>query len=72
MACCTTLLLYLLENNKTGLPEHAYVMILDIVKYNITKAKSKTLKLMNAQLEALLLWVSPKHCLAYTQRESLT
>jgi len=47
-------------------------MILEIVKYNVTKVKSKTLKLINAQLEALLLWTVPQITLEYVQKENIT
>lgn len=51
MTCCTALLIYLVENNADKLlPEQIYVMILDIVRYNLSKNKTKTLKLMNVQL----------------------
>lgn len=46
-------------------------MTLDIVKYNVNKNKTKTLKIMNAQLQGLLLWAVPNIVLAYVQRESI-
>lgn len=59
MMCGTALLIYLLENNRDTLPDAIYVLILSIVKYNIGKIKSKTLRVLNSQLQGLLLWIYP-------------
>lgn len=68
MTCATALLIYLLENNKSNLPQPIYIVILAIVKFNIIKAKSKTLKVLNSQLQALLLWVNPVIVMTFIQR----
>lgn len=69
--CATALLIYLLENNKTNLPEPIYVLILAIVKYNITKIKSKTLRVLNSQLEGLMLWISPALTIKFIEKEKI-
>ena len=66
--CATALLIYLLENNTKNLPEPIYVIILSIVKYNITKIKSKTLKILNSQLQALIIWINPALVLNFIQK----
>jgi hypothetical protein len=68
MMCATALLIYLLENNTKNLPEPIYVIILSIVKYNITKIKSKTLKILNSQLQALIIWINPALVLNFIQK----
>lgn len=59
MMCGTAMLIYLLENNRDTLPEPIYVLILTIIKYNINKIKSKTLRVLNSQLQGLMLWIHP-------------
>lgn len=59
MMCATALLIYLLENNSNNMPEQIYILILAIVKFNILKVKSKSLKVLNSQLQGLLLWINP-------------
>lgn len=68
MMCATALLIYLLENNTKNLPEPVYVIILSIVKYNITKIKSKTLKILNSQLQALIIWINPGLVMNFIQK----
>lgn len=50
---------YLLENNHKKWDEALLNHIWQVVKYNLTKAKSKNLKTLNAQLICLLLWNNP-------------
>ena len=68
MMCATALLIYLLENNTKNLPEPIYIIILSIVKYNITKIKSKTLKILNSQLQALIIWINPALVMNFIQK----
>jgi hypothetical protein len=69
--CSTALLIYLIENNKNNLPEPIYILILAIVKFNIMKVKSKTLKVLNSQLQGLLLWINPALVLMFIQKEKI-
>ncbi len=39
--------------------------MLAISKYNINKVKSRTLKVLNSQLQSLLLWINPTLVLAF-------
>jgi hypothetical protein len=71
MMCSTALIIYLLENNKNTLPEPFYILILAICKFNILKVKSKTLKVLNSQLQALLLWINPGLVLTFIQKENI-
>jgi hypothetical protein len=66
--CSTALLIYLLENNTTNLPEPIYILVLAIVKYNILKIKSKSLKVLNSQLQGLLLWINPGRVLKFIEK----
>ncbi len=68
MMCSTALLIYLLENNTTNLPEPIYILVLAIVKYNILKIKSKSLKVLNSQLQGLLLWINPGRVLKFIEK----
>lgn len=71
MMCATALLIYLLENNSTNLPEQIYILILAIVKFNILKVKSKSLKVLNSQLQGLLLWINPGLVLKFIEKENI-
>lgn len=68
MMCSTALLIYLLENNKNNLPEPIYILVLAIVKYNIIKVKSKSLRILNSQLQGLLLWINPGLTLKFIEK----
>lgn len=68
MMCATALLIYLLENNKDSLPEQIYILVLAIVKYNIVKIKSRTLRILNSQLEGLMLWINPALTLKFIDK----
>ena len=68
MMCATALLIYLLENNKGNLPEQIYILVLAIVKYNIVKIKSRTLRIINSQLEGLMLWINPSLTLKFIDK----
>lgn len=68
MMCATALLIYLLENNTTNLPEQIYILILAIVKFNILRVKSKSLKVLNSQLQGLLLWINPGLVLKFIEK----
>lgn len=71
MMCATALLIYLLENNTTQLPEPIYILVLAIVKFNILKIKSKSLKVLNSQLQGLLLWINPALALKFIEKENI-
>jgi hypothetical protein len=68
MMCGSALLIYLLENNTNALPEQIYILILAITKYNILKIKSKSLKVLNSQLQGLLLWINPALVLTFIEK----
>lgn len=59
MNSCTMLMAYLLENNYKKWDDVMLNHIWQIVQYNLTKAKSKILKALNAQLICLFLWNNP-------------
>jgi hypothetical protein len=71
MMCGTALLIYLLENNRDTLPEPIYILILAIVKFNILKIKSKTLRVLNSQLQGLLLWICPALTYKFIEKEKI-
>ena len=59
MNSCTILMVYLVENNLKKWPESVINHIWEVAKYNIQKAKSNSLKSLNAQLVSVLLWNNP-------------
>ncbi len=71
MMCATALLIYLLENNTTKLPEQIYILVLAIVKFNILKIKSKSLRVLNSQLQGLLMWINPTLVLKFIEKENI-
>lgn len=56
MNSCTILMVYLVENNLKKWPESVINHIWEVAKYNLQKAKSNSLKSLNAQLLSVLLW----------------
>ena len=49
-------MVYLVENNLKKWPESVINHIWEVAKYNLQKAKSNSLKSLNAQLLSVLLW----------------
>ena len=56
---CTCCLIYLLENFQKDLPEPIFAHTFEFFKANISKFKSKLMKVVNSQLLGLLCWVAP-------------
>ena len=71
MNSCTILMVYLVENNIKKCPEPVINHIWEVVKFNLQRAKSHSLKALNAQLICVLIWNSPEYILSMTQQANL-
>lgn len=65
LTCCTTILLYLLENTRPIGPAIAFIF--QIVKFNVEYVHSKTVRTMNAQLIANSLFNTPQIVSLYSK-----
>ena len=71
MNSSTMLMGYLLESNHRKWDDNMLNHIWQVVKFNLTRAKSKVLKAINAQLICLFLWNNPQKTLALAQNDNL-
>lgn len=62
---------YLLENNHKKWDDNMLNHIWQVVKFNLTKGRSKVLKAINAQLICLFLWNNVEKTLALAQSNNL-
>lgn len=70
ITCCTALLIYLLENFQRTLPENVYNHMWEFARINVSKFKSKTLKILNSQLIGMLLWIAPIQILTVAHKQN--
>jgi hypothetical protein len=68
---CTVLMIYLLENYHRKWDEQLINHMWMVAQYNLTKAKSKVLKAINAQLLSVFLWNCPAKTIALAQSANL-
>lgn len=71
MNSSTMLMGYLLESNHRKWDDNMLSHIWQVVKFNLTRAKSKVLKAINAQLICLFLWNNPQRTLTLAQNDNL-
>ena len=62
---------YLLENNHKKWDNNMLNHIWQVIKFNLIKAKSNTLKTLNAQLISLFLWNNPQQTIVLAQADNL-
>ena len=67
--CCTALMIYVLENFHSSLPEEFYDIIWSYFIRNLS-FNSRPLNIINSQLLGLLLWAAPSQILILARSQN--